>query len=116
MGVPLGVEAGDTVPHGSVGHDTDQLTPLAVESLLTMAVKLAVPPASTVAEVAESETLTAGGGGPLLPPPQAQSNRTGIPRAAKIVAAALGVEKWSFMTPPIAEIAPRCVAIRKWGA
>ena len=106
MGVPLAVEAGDTLPHGPVGHDKDQLTPLSVESLLTVAVKLAVPPASTVAEVAESDTLTGGGGGPLLllpplPPPQAQRNRAGIARAAKSVAVAPRVENRSFMTPPI---------------
>ena len=105
MGVPLGVEAGDTVPHGCVGHDTDQLTPLAVESLLTVAVNFAVPPASTVAEAAESDTLTGGGGGPLLllplPPPQPQRNRAGVARAAKSVAAFLRVGNRSLITPPI---------------
>ena len=121
MGVPLAVEAGDTLPHGPVGHDTDQLTPLPVESLLTVAVKLAVPPASTVAEVSESDTLTGGGGGPTLlppplPPPQAQRNRAGIARVAKSVAVALRVENRSFMTPPIVEMASRSVVIRRCGA
>jgi len=72
--VPLAVEAGDTVPHGPIGHANDQLTPLPVASLLTVAVKLAVPAAPTVAEVCDSDTLTRGGGGPeddeLPPPPQ----------------------------------------------
>ena len=93
---PLGVVAGDTVPHGAVAHDTDHLTPLFVESLLTVAVKFVVAPAWTVAAVWESATLTGGGGGPLLPllpPPPPQATRqtkapaangftgdTGIPR------------------------------------
>ena len=45
------------MPHGAVGHDTDHLTPLFVESLLTLAVKFAVAPACTVLEVWESDTL-----------------------------------------------------------
>lgn len=98
VGVPLDVEAGDTLPQGPVGHDTDQLTPLAVESLLTVAVKLAVAPASTVAAVWESDTVR----GPLLllllppPPPHAQSIRTGITRAAYKVASGLCAENRSL--------------------
>ena len=98
MGEPLGVDAGDTLPQGPVGHDTDQLTPLAVESLLTVAVKLAVPPASTVAEVWESDTLTGGGGPLLLPPPQAQRNRAGIASAPKSVPVTARVENRSFIS------------------
>jgi len=48
---PLAVVAGETVPQGAAGHDTDQLTPLLVESLLTLAVKFAVAPACTVTAV-----------------------------------------------------------------
>ena len=66
---PLAVATGDTVPHGAVRHDTDHLTPLLVESLLTLAVKFAVAPACTMAEVWESETLMGGGGGLEEPPP-----------------------------------------------
>ena len=69
VGTPLDVEAGDTVPHGAVGHDTDHLTPLLLGSLLTLAVKSALAPACTVAEVWESDTLMDGGGGPEEPPP-----------------------------------------------
>jgi hypothetical protein len=66
---PLAVVTGDTVPHGAVGHDTDHLTPLLVESLLTLAVKFAVAPAWTVVAVWESDTLMGGGGGLEEPPP-----------------------------------------------
>ena len=57
------------MPHGAVGHDTDHLTPLLVESLLTLAVKLAVAPACTVAEFWESDTLMGGGRGLEERPP-----------------------------------------------
>lgn len=56
------------MPHGGVRHDTDHLTPLLVESLLTLAVKFAVAPACTVAVVWESDTLMGGGGGLEEPP------------------------------------------------
>jgi hypothetical protein len=71
---PLAVATGDTVPHGAVGHDTDHLTPLLVESLLTLAVMFALALACTVAAVCESDTLIGGGegggGGLEGPPPQ----------------------------------------------
>jgi hypothetical protein len=66
---PLAVVTGDTVPHGAEGHDTDHLTPLLVGSLLTLAVKFAIAPASTVAAVWESDTLIGGGGEMEGPPP-----------------------------------------------
>jgi hypothetical protein len=66
---PLAVATGNTVPHDAVGHDTDHLTPLLVESLPTLAVKFAVAPAWTVAAVWESDTLMGGGGGFEEPPP-----------------------------------------------
>jgi hypothetical protein len=53
-----------------MGHDTDHLTPLLLESLLTLAVKFAIAPASTVAAVWESDTLMGGGAGLEAPPPQ----------------------------------------------
>ena len=61
------------MPHGAVGHDTDHITPRLAESLLTLAVKFALVPASTVAAFWESDTvMSAGGGGgveePLLHP------------------------------------------------
>jgi hypothetical protein len=68
---PLAVVTGETVPHDAVGHDTDHLTPLLVESLLTLAVKFAVAPACTVAEVWESDTLMGGGRGLEERPPHA---------------------------------------------
>lgn len=70
VGCPLGVDVGDTLPHGGAEHDTVQLTPLLAESLVTVAVNCAVAPTSTVAEVLESETLIGGGGGADAPPPQ----------------------------------------------
>src|SRR5579863_7215788 len=48
---PLGVEAGETVPHAAIGQDTVHVTPLLVESLLTLAVKFALAAACTVAVV-----------------------------------------------------------------
>ena len=54
-----------------MGHDTDHLTPLLLESLLTLAVRSAVAPACTVTGVWESDTLMDGGGGLEEPPPQA---------------------------------------------
>jgi hypothetical protein len=45
------------------------LTPLFVESLLTLAVKFAVAPAGTVVEVWKSDTLMGGGGGLEERPP-----------------------------------------------
>jgi hypothetical protein len=52
-----------------MGHDTDHLTPLLLESLLTLAAKFAIAPASTVAAVWESDTLMGGGGEMEEPPP-----------------------------------------------
>ena len=52
-----------------MGHDTDHLTPLLLESLLTLAVKFAIAPASTVAAVWESDTLMGGDGEMEGPPP-----------------------------------------------
>jgi hypothetical protein len=62
-GAPLAVDAGETLPHNAVGQNTDHLTPLLVESLVTVAVKLAVAPACTVATVCDSDTFMGGGGG-----------------------------------------------------
>jgi hypothetical protein len=41
--------------------DNDQLTPLFCESFATVAVRLSVPPAATLAVVSESVTAMAGG-------------------------------------------------------
>jgi hypothetical protein len=47
---PLAVVAGETVPHGAVGHETLQLTPMLVGSFVTVAENCAVVPIVTVAE------------------------------------------------------------------
>jgi hypothetical protein len=86
---PLAVVTGDTLPHGAEGHDTDHLTPLLVESLLTLAVKFAIAPASTVVAVWESDTLMGGGGGLEEPPPQAA--RTIGKQYAKLAMERLGL-------------------------
>ena len=69
VAIPLGVEAGDTEPHGAATQDTDHSTPMLAGSLLTVAVKFAVVPAKTVAAVSESETLIAESGVVDEPPP-----------------------------------------------
>ena len=62
VATPLAVPAGETVPHGAEGQDTDQLTPIFVESLLTVAVICVVPPACRFVITAETDTLIGGGG------------------------------------------------------
>ena len=62
VAAPLAVAVGETVPHEAEEHDTVQVTPLFVGSLVTVAVNGAVAPASTVAVggVTETETGVAG--------------------------------------------------------
>jgi len=55
---PLAVAVGETDPHGAAEHDTVQVTPLLAESLLTVAVTCADPPAGTVDGSSATETVT----------------------------------------------------------
>ena len=48
------------MPHGAAEHDTDQMTPLFVGSLVTVAVNFAVALASTLAVPGVTETAIAG--------------------------------------------------------
>ena len=68
VAVPLGVLAGETVPHGAGEQVTDHVTPLFVESFVTSAVNCAVVPPWTVIAPGETVTLTTRGGA-LVPPP-----------------------------------------------
>ena len=52
-GAPLAVDGGEKLPHAPPEQDMLQMTPLAAESLATVAVNCAVPPACTVVLVAE---------------------------------------------------------------
>jgi hypothetical protein len=54
---PLAVALGETLPHCDALHETVQVTPLPEESLVTVAVKGAPPPAETEVEPAETETM-----------------------------------------------------------
>lgn len=58
--MPLGVEAGDTLPHGAAAQDTLQLTPALVASSVTVAVSWVVLPASTWVGFGVTETVTPG--------------------------------------------------------
>jgi hypothetical protein len=69
VATPLAVALGETTPQGVGEHDTDHVTPLFAESLVTVAVTCVVAPACTVVVPAETETLTAGGGVEIVPPP-----------------------------------------------
>lgn len=69
VATPLAVAPGETVPHGAVEHETDHVTPLFPESLVTVAVTCIVAPACTVVVPAETETLIGGAGVELVPPP-----------------------------------------------
>jgi hypothetical protein len=63
---------GETLPHDEALHETVHVTPLPDESLLTVAVKLACPPARTELTSAVTETvigMVVGIAGEL-PPPQ----------------------------------------------
>jgi hypothetical protein len=57
VAAPLAVALGKTVPHGAAEHDTVQVTPLFVGSLVTVAVSWAVPPASTMSVLWVTETV-----------------------------------------------------------
>ena len=57
---PLAVVVGDTKPHGAVEQETVHVTPRFPLSFATLAVKLVVEPACSVAEGGESETLIGG--------------------------------------------------------
>ena len=70
VGTPLAVAVGETVPHGALGQDTDQMTPLVTEPFMMVAVNCAVELGCIVAE--SGETVTKIGGGELVPEPQAE--------------------------------------------
>lgn len=71
VAIPLGVLAGETVPHGAWEQVTDQVTPLFVESLVTAAENCAVAPPCIVIAPGETVTLITGGGGVVpLPHPR----------------------------------------------
>jgi hypothetical protein len=83
VAVPLGVALEETLPHNDALHETVHVTPLPDGSLLTVAVKLACPPASTEVESAETETVS-GGTVIVLPPPQPAIIVTEVnPRSAR---------------------------------
>jgi hypothetical protein len=69
------VDVGDTPPHAVVEHDTFQVTPLADESLVTVAANCAVLPACSVVAVLD-RAMPIGGGDGLAAPPQANSAAT----------------------------------------
>jgi len=72
MGVPLAVIEAEIVPHCAAEQDSVHLTPLFVESLLTVAASLSVAPVWTVAVLGDTDTaIVAGGGGEEVgdPPP-----------------------------------------------
>jgi len=58
VAAPLAVDAGDTVPHGAVEHETVQLTPLLLATFATVAEKACVPSANTAAELGDTTTVT----------------------------------------------------------
>jgi hypothetical protein len=60
VAAPLAVVVGDTLPHGAVEQLTVQLTPLLAGSPVTVAVKLKVAPARTVAVPGAMETVIPG--------------------------------------------------------
>lgn len=60
MATPLFVLAGKADPQGDVGHDTAQLTPMFVGSLLRVALNFAVVPTVTVAEFGCTVTVPPG--------------------------------------------------------
>ena len=72
VAVPLSVAVGETLPHDEPLHETVHVTPLPDGSLLTVAVKLACPPARTEVASAVTETVmgTVMGIVGELPPPQ----------------------------------------------
>ena len=66
---------GETLPQAADEHETVQLTPALLESLVNIAVSFSVDPACTVAVFGETVTEIAGGGGGGeaivdAPPPQ----------------------------------------------
>ena len=74
MALPLAVEVSETEPHGAVGQETLQVTPLFAESLATVAVNCSVVPAGTAAAAGKSETEIGRVTAPLPPPPQPPSS------------------------------------------
>lgn len=64
-------DVGETLPQGAALHATAHVTPLLDESLETVAVICAVPPASTVLAEEEAEIEIAG----VEPPPHPASNK-----------------------------------------
>jgi hypothetical protein len=86
VAVALGVLLEETLPHDDALHETVHVTPLPDRSLLTVAVKLACPPAGTEVESAETETVSGGAviAGEPLPPPQPAIIVTEVnPRSAR---------------------------------
>jgi len=69
IAAPLAVTVGETAPQADCGHDTVQATPIFAESLVTVALKLAVARTCTVADVWESDTLMVDDVLELPPPP-----------------------------------------------
>jgi hypothetical protein len=61
VATPLAVAVGKTVPQDAAEHDTVQVTPLFAGSLVTVAVKFAVPLVCTLAVLGEIETAMAAG-------------------------------------------------------
>ncbi len=84
VAVPLGVAVEETRPHDDALHETVHVTPLPDESLLTVAVKLACPPAGTEVESPETETVIGGAviAGELPPQPAIIVNEAN-PRSAR---------------------------------
>ena len=71
MGVPPGVDVGDTDPQELTAHESVHLTPRPPVSLLRIAVNGAVVLSSTTAVLVESDRMIGGGGGGVaaeLPP------------------------------------------------
>jgi hypothetical protein len=78
-GIPLGVVAGEIVPHCAAEQNTLHVTPLLLVSLLTAPVTRAVDPAGTVAVPGETDTAIAGGGEEEVeepPPPHPNAPKT----------------------------------------
>ena len=71
MGVPPGVDVGDTDPQELTAQESVHLTPIPLVSLLRIAVNGAVVLSSTTAVLVESDRMIGGGGGDVtaeLPP------------------------------------------------
>jgi hypothetical protein len=93
---PLVVEVGETLPHCDPEQLTLQVTPRPEVSLVTVAVKEAVPPAGTLGEPAVTATETTGGG-PITEAGPLQATIIAVKVKTKAVRSTVAKR---FMAPP----------------